>query len=309
MIDYPQQDYDSPWKEAIEKYFPDFMRFFFSDIYVEIDWQKRYEFLDKDLEKITQDAAIGRRYADKLVKIYTLTGKIKWAMIHIEVQANREANFAERIYVYNHRIWQQYHIDVASLVILCDDEINYRPNQYQREVWGCQSSFEFPICKLLDYRSRWHKLEEDINPFSIVTMAQLKAKEIKDAGQLKDWKFQITKALYERKYSKSDILALYRFVDWLITLPEIQKQQYDRQLAEYEKEKTMRYVTQIERSSKQEGRQEGEAALLMRLLKIKFGLLDNDVTARIENADSDQLLSWSEKVLTAQSVDEVFGVF
>ncbi|MEK6737891.1 MAG: hypothetical protein AABY74_04415 [Planctomycetota bacterium] len=32
--------YDSPWKQAIEAYFPDFMRFFFPGIYDEIDWNK-----------------------------------------------------------------------------------------------------------------------------------------------------------------------------------------------------------------------------------------------------------------------------
>ena len=145
-------DYDAPWKQAIERFFPDFMRFFFPDIYDDINWNKAYEFMDKDLEKITRDAEIGRRYADKLVKVWLKNGQLAWVLIHIEVQATRETNFSERIYVYRHRIWEKYKVDVASLVILCDEEQNYRPNQYEKEIWGCELKFKFPMVKLIDFK-------------------------------------------------------------------------------------------------------------------------------------------------------------
>lgn len=43
-------DYDSPWKEILERYFEDFMRFFFPSIHSSIDWLKGYNFLDKELQ-------------------------------------------------------------------------------------------------------------------------------------------------------------------------------------------------------------------------------------------------------------------
>jgi len=49
-------DYDSPWKEIIERYFPDFMGFFFPQIQAQIDWSKGYEFLDKELQKVVRRA-------------------------------------------------------------------------------------------------------------------------------------------------------------------------------------------------------------------------------------------------------------
>ena len=84
-----RSQYDSPCKQAIEGYFPDFMRFFFSAIYEEIDWNKEPVFMDNVLEKIARDAEIGRRYADKLVKVWLKTGELAWVLIHIEVQASR----------------------------------------------------------------------------------------------------------------------------------------------------------------------------------------------------------------------------
>jgi hypothetical protein len=37
-------DYDSPWKEAVERYLPEFMAFYFAEAYIQIDWARGYEF-------------------------------------------------------------------------------------------------------------------------------------------------------------------------------------------------------------------------------------------------------------------------
>ena len=39
-------DYDSPWKSALERYFPQFMAFFFPEAHAGIDWNNGYQFLD-----------------------------------------------------------------------------------------------------------------------------------------------------------------------------------------------------------------------------------------------------------------------
>jgi hypothetical protein len=57
---------------------------------------------------------------------------------------------------------------------------------------------------------------------------------------------------------------------------------------------------------RQEGLQEGEAALLLRLLELRFGPLDETSGARIRRADAETLLRWGEKVLTATSLEEIF---
>ena len=53
--------------------------------------------------------------------------------------------------------------------------------------------------------------------------------------------------LYERGYEKQDIIDLYCFIDWLLVLPEDLEEEFIRELCEYEKEKTMQYVSSIER--------------------------------------------------------------
>jgi predicted transposase YdaD len=58
---------------------------------------------------------------------------------------------------------------------------------------------------------------------------------------------------------------------------------------------------------RQEGRQEGEVEMLLRLLRIRFGTLPADTEARIQEADPETLLHWSERVWSAATLDEVFA--
>lgn len=56
----------------------------------------------------------------------------------------------------------------------------------------------------------------------------------------------------------------------------------------------------------QEGRQEGEARLVLRQLRLKFGPLEPATEDRVRSADADLLLKWSERILTAESLEDVF---
>jgi len=66
-------------------------------------------------------------------------------------------------------------------------------------------------------------------------------------------------------------------------------------------------VLEWTREWEQKGRREGEATVLMRLLELKFGSLKPEDRARIDGADTERLVEWAERVLTARSLDEVFS--
>ncbi|HJW87622.1 MAG TPA: DUF4351 domain-containing protein [Candidatus Brocadiaceae bacterium] len=56
----------------------------------------------------------------------------------------------------------------------------------------------------------------------------------------------------------------------------------------------------------QQGMQQGESTMLFRLLERKFGQVSKKVKRKIEAADSDTLLEWGEKILSASTIDDVF---
>jgi predicted transposase YdaD len=62
-----------------------------------------------------------------------------------------------------------------------------------------------------------------------------------------------------------------------------------------------------EERGRQQGVAEGEHRLLSKQLGLRFGPLPEAVMERLRAADSDQLERWGVRLLTVQSLDEVFG--
>ena len=243
-------EYDSPWKEVIEAFFQDFLAFFYPPAHDDIDWHKGYEFLDKELEKVVRDSELGRRLVDKLVRVWRLDGEEELVLIHVEVQGQHDKQFAKRMYTYNHRIFDRYDRKVASLAILADSSATWHPDHFSYDLWGSRSGLWFPVVKLLDYRERWKALEAETNPFAIAVMAHLQSvATAKDIASRLSWKLRLTKLLYNKGYSRTTVLELFRFIDWVIELPDDMHHQFQQEISAYEKEKKMRYVTSIERDS------------------------------------------------------------
>ncbi len=312
-------DYDSPWKEALERYFEPFMAFFFPQAHREIDWAEGYRFLDKELQRISLRGATGPRRVDKLIKVWQYGGKEAWVLVHVEVQSQPDDRFTERMYVYNYRLYDHYQREVVSLAILADEQADWRPNQFGYEKWGCKVGLTFPLVKVLDYRERWAELERSDNPFAVVVMAHLKAQETRhDAPARKEWKVSLIRRLYERGYEREDIVSLFHFIDWLIWLPPELDDEFWQEVYQYEEVKHMRYISSVERIGFRKGMEQGlqQGARLELLGGIKMGLrlkfkseglgLVPEVS-RIE--DVTVLQAITDAIEKANTVDEVRRVY
>jgi hypothetical protein len=117
---------------------------------------------------------------------------------------------------------------------------------------------------------------------------------------------RLTRFLYARDYTREQILAWFRVLDWMLRLPEDLEKGFMDELTAFEEQQNMPYVTSVERIGIQKGRREGEAAVLLRQISLKFGQPSEHVRARIEAADADTLLDWSARILTAERVDDIF---
>jgi hypothetical protein len=62
-----------------------------------------------------------------------------------------------------------------------------------------------------------------------------------------------------------------------------------------------------EQRTEAKGERAGLARLLLRLLAQRFGAVPPDAAARIQQASSDTLTRWAERLLSAQSIDDVFA--
>lgn len=159
------------------------------------------------------------------------------------------------------------------------------------------------------YRDRWDELESSRNPFAVVVMAHLKAIETaKDQKSRFKWKLKLVRRLYDQGYDRQDILELFRFIDWLLNLPEVLEAQFWQEINSFEERRQMQYVTSVERIGFKKGRQEGQANLLKRLLIHRFGELPNWVEERLSSATTKELERRGERLMDASSLEEVFDL-
>jgi hypothetical protein len=267
-----QADYDNPWKEALEQYFEAFSALFFPDAHAVIDWNRPTESLDKELQQIVPEAEVGKRLADKLFKVWQVGGEQAWVLVHIEVQSQEESDFAERMYVYNYRCFDRYRKPVISLAVLGDERGSWRPSFYGYALGGCELSLRFPVAKLLDYETQWQSLEESTNPFAVMVMAHLKTKATRGVPQeRKQWKWSLVRRLFERGYSREDIVRLFRLIDRMMVLPQELQREFKQELRRYQEDSQMPLLSWIELDAKQEGILETLRENAIAILEVRFG--------------------------------------
>ena len=325
-------DYDSPWKEAVESYFPEFIAFYFPDASRQIDWARGHEFLDQELRAVVQDAELGKRFVDKLAKVALQDGSERWVYVHLEVQGSAQAEFAERMFVYNYRLYDRYRQPVASLAVLADTTADWRPNRFAFAVLGCEHELRFPAVKLLDYAAHQDLLYQNPNPFALVTLAHLLTQATRqDMNARFAAKWKLVQLLYQRGWGKQQVIDLFSVLDWMMRLPEQLKRSLWHNIEVLEEQEKMRYVTSVEQlynekwmqqglqqgiqqglmqgriEGEQSGIAKGEAYALRRLLQKRFGPLSEDVLARLQTASIDELELWLDRALDADSLAWVFS--
>src|SRR5439155_8660187 len=106
----------------------------------------------------------------------------------------------------------------------------------------------FPMVKLLDYRADWASLEASRNPFATVVMAHLTAQDTRqDMQRRASTKWTLTRRLFHLGFSQEAIIDLFRFIDWLIQLPEELEASFWAAVQQYEEEHRVSYITSVER--------------------------------------------------------------
>ncbi len=309
-------DYDSPWKQMLAQYFPEFLAFFFPKAYAGIDWTKSYTLLDKELQKVVRDATLGQRRADQLVSVTGLDGVEDRVLVHVEVQGEKTSDFSQRMFVYNYRAYDLYGRPVVSLVVMGEAyPRDYGTFTYGR--WGSWMRLRFPVVSLAAYRARWAELEASTNPFAVVTQAHLRAQETAGAEETRyQAKLGLMRSLYRRGYARQDILELFRFIDWVLALPAGLEDQLWTEIEQLNEEKRMHYLASFERKAQEKGmekgmekgRAEGQVRFFSFLLRQRFGALPGWVEARLQQAAPEDLEMWGMRMLSAGHLEEVFGV-
>jgi hypothetical protein len=150
-------------------------------------------------------------------------------------------------------------------------------------------------------------LEADPNPFAVVVLAQLKALETRRSpDQRHAWKIRLVKGLYQRGMDPEDVRRLFRFIDWVLELPEPVEHRFQEEIKAFQQEKHMRFVDVFERMAMVRVPLRG----IEPLLRMKFGAEGLELMPELREIRAPKLL---EKVIdrieTASSPEEVRRVW
>ena len=327
-----REDYDGPWKNFIEAHFPQLITFFVSAAADEIDWTKKPVSLNTELRRLRRGNEAGDQRVDALFQVFLKNGDSRYVLVHIEVQSTRDHNLPDRMYEYAYRVWDRHRQRVAGIVILADTGPRFeQPSEFGWELWGTKMAYNFPVIRLLDLAQDRQKLEESSNVFAVATLAQLDAKATRDDPEARlDAKRKLIRRLYEKRYSREEIVSLFQLIDWMLHLPDEQAIIFEADLESMEAEHQMPYITSIERRAeargeargiergiaqgiergiergREQGLQEGRIEQLRRLLEHRFGPLPVWALDRLGKAPSTQVDTWTFRVLDSAKLEDVF---
>ena len=313
----PSARYDLPWKAVLSHAFRAFLDFYFSDVSARIDWRQRPRFRDKEFARSSLRGVPNIMLADMVAEVYMRDGQR--GLIHIEVQAQRDAALPKRMHDYHSRISEAYGLPVASLVLLADEQPRWRPDSFHQQFESTMSAFSFGTAKLLDYAVDTAALEASDNPVAWLTLAHRRSQLAHhDPNKLYSAKLHLTALLFRHAWNKKRILVLFDAINWMMTLSEPYERRYWQAVRQMGREHKMKLLNPLEQmffndgikkgmeQGLEQGRREGAVALLERQLTKRFGPLPQTARNKLAKASLAQLEAWSDALAEAQSLRQIF---
>jgi hypothetical protein len=299
--------FDEAWKQIIERFFPEFLRFFVPEIYEAIDFQQSFTFLDTEMAQFDKQALKGAKVVDKLAKVFRKDGSERWILIHIEVQGDADEDFSLRMFRYFYRIFDRYGKQVISIAVLTERASGPADGRYERKVFGSGVEFHYLPFNLMDYER--DQLEADENPMALVVLAAQERERLRQRGDRFNAKWYLMRRLYERGYNREEITSLFKFIDWVIRLSTDEEIRLRDAVKALEEVNKMPYVTSVERIGMEKGLQQGAQLegqqMILDALDERFGELPESVSDAIHQIqDQAQLRLLLRQAIRSASLAE-----
>lgn len=323
-------NFDGAWKTALQTWLRECLHLFWPHLHRAVDWRYAPVFLDKELKLLGRLLKKNVRQVDMLAELQLISGTKTILLIHLEVQAgNVSASFSERM-LYYHLHLQQHHPkhNIFSSAILLDRESGPDTETFLSRTFGCELVFQFPVLNLASWRHRMAELEmlAPVNPFAVVVMAQLECRATKPDTTRLASKLRLAQALSRWNHGADIRRKLFFVLDAVLALPAALDDLFIESLEQTEDPTMMQQLNSLERvllrrekaagleeglqkglkQGIQQGERGGASDVLKTLLERKFGALPEWASARIAQADTEELRQWALNVLDAHTIDEVF---
>jgi Domain of unknown function (DUF4351)/Putative transposase, YhgA-like len=304
LISMPQIDHDRLFKELLSTFFPEFIELFFPQ--VSAYWERdSLEFLPQE---IFTDVTEGeKKILDIAVKAKFRNQKTLF-IIHVEHQSYSQEDFERRMFIYFARLHEKYALPIYPIVIYSHDSpLTPEPNCYR---------IDFPNKRVLEFnyevvqlnQLQWQAFTNQRNPVASALMAKMRM----DAGERSLVKLVSLQLLASLGLNPAQMQLISGFIDTYLKLSAEEKVRFEEELATIEsrqQEDVMQIVTSWMEEGIEQGKKQGELALLNRLLHRRFGSLSPQLQEQIENLSIPQLEDLGEAMLDFASIADLEAWF
>ncbi|HKV39799.1 MAG TPA: DUF4351 domain-containing protein [Blastocatellia bacterium] len=331
-------DHDRLFKELISTFFIEFLALFLPEVRAYLE-EGSLEFLDKEL---FSDIVSGVRHEVDLLAKLRFKQEDAFFLVHVENQAQPQANFGKRMHAYFARLHEKHNLPVYPIAVFAYDS----PLTEQSGVY----IVEFPDWVVLEFRYRviqlnqlnWRDFARKENPVASALMAKMRIAP-EDRARVK---LECMRMIASLRLNKAKTHLVLGFVDTYLRLSQEEKNLYEAELEKLdppEKEKVMEtrmswreealqegleqglkqglqqamsWKEEALQEGKQQGIQEGKqqgiqetkhrlASLVMHLAEKRLGQFGAGIRERIGQLDSDQLEDLGEAVLDFERVEQL----
>ncbi len=296
-------DHDQLFKRLLTTFFIEFIELFLPDVAPYID-PSSVEFLDKE---IFTDITGGQPHeVDLLVKLRFRGQGEAYFLIHIELQASPQGDFAHRIFGYFSRLDENFSPPKVFPVALFtyDRPMRAEPDRY---------IVEFPWQRVLDFKFRtiqlnrlnWRDYLRNPNPVASALMTKMQIAP-EDRPRVK---LECLRMLVTLKLDKARATLISSFMDAYLKLTPAETVVYNRELQtidpqerEVVMELTNEWIEEGKVQGLQTGRAEGRRATLLRQLRHRLGNDSQQLVERVNSLSEAQLDDLTDALLDFHSL-------
>jgi hypothetical protein len=299
-------------EKVIERFFPQFLLFFAPNLYKDVDFSQPFTFLDKEMLQLSKKGLKRSKFVDKLVKIRLKDGSEQWLLVHIEVQGDEDEGFSLRMFRYFYRIFDRYGKPIVSMAVVTGPA-NWKPTRkYELKFYDSGVEFQYLMSTLMDYERE--KLLANDNPMAIVVLAAQDSERLRRRHQARyDVKWHLIRMLYQRNYTRQEIIDLFDFIEWVLQLSNKDEERLCEEINKLEEGNQMPYITSVERIGIQKGLQQGlqqgaleeSQQLIIETLDERFGAVPSFISdAILQIRDRNQLRTLHRRAIRSTSIEE-----
>ena len=284
-------DHDQLFKKLLREFFSEFIELFLPQVAVYLNTSE-IKFLDKEI--FAALSSRDKRTADLVAQV-KFKNTATHFLVHIEPESarrKRRGAFARRMFDYFAMLTRQSRLPVYPIALLSYDS----PRDAESEVF----SVAFPDKQILEFRFtiiqlnrlNWRDYLRHDNPVASALMVKMGFAPEERVEVKKECLRMIARLRLDRERS----IFLSNFIDTYLQLNAKEEEQFRAEvenLPEQEKEKSMELMGSWERREReiglQEGLQQGELRLVLRLLEQRIGAVSKRAITSIKRLPLEQL--------------------